>query len=300
MAYTLYFDRWGEIDEAYGNLTWDYVQGDNDILSQSDSFDYFFDSFDDKDSDYEELNFVDYPEPEKERIMDAFRESESFWDLQDGYIPMYNIIHMLQSEPTEEMIEMVERYARVCSIVDIYTVDTDPDVSTSFLALTGCGMDFSDNLELAYYICDGVSPISTRQVMSLGSKATRLLEYCQSVVKKDGRVSFYEIKKFLETDEKPRDILEKTKMSRMSVDVTKATNYEKDRLLNVISEMGMTIWTDEDGDAYDTGDGKFNFLIYDAPLEWTLSSLPGEYLVEMSELIDNLEELQRSLNDRKD
>jgi len=101
--------------------------------------------------------------------------------------PILNYIHILQCEPMEEQIRLVDEYAGRCVLLNI------DELEVSGIALIACGMDFSDNIELAYYLTDGTSPVKSEQIMSLSKKAEALLMFCR----KHKRVWFSSVKEFL-------------------------------------------------------------------------------------------------------
>ncbi len=185
MSYSIHFDKWGELDEAYDNLTWDEVSSDDKILANTEQFGYWHDG---------QYGFKAYiselTEEDLEERLEEFRDSDAFYELQDTYIPIYNYVHLLSSSPYEKEILLVAQY--VGNVVVIHLNDIDADV----IALTGCGMDFSDNIELAYYLLDGESPMQADQVMSLGKAAEKILLFCRRK-SSEGRVTMYEIERFI-------------------------------------------------------------------------------------------------------
>ena len=186
MSYCIYVDWSDKFEgEGYENLSWSETEADDKLLSKTEQFDYFYDDFsDERDEDETE-------EEHRISLVDKFKETQAFDELRETYVPMMNYMHILQDKPFEEQIQLVEKYAGVCVVIEM------EDLDVCGLALTGGGMDLSDNIELAYYLTDGVSPVISRQVMSLGSTAEKLLEYCRRVVKGTGRVCHNEVKGFL-------------------------------------------------------------------------------------------------------
>ena len=71
----------------------------------------------------------------------------------DGY--MFNFVHVLQSQPLDRDIKVVEK-----TCPNIHVIYVEP-LDVYALAIKGAGMDFSEELELAYLILDGVSPIKS-------------------------------------------------------------------------------------------------------------------------------------------
>jgi len=186
MSYCIDID-WSEKfeGEGYENLSWSETEADDKLLSKTEQFGYFYDDFsDEKDEDETE-------EEHRISLVDKFKETQAFDELRETYVPMMNYMHILQDKPFEEQVQLVEKYAGICVVIEM------EDLDVCGLALTGGGMDLSDNIELAYYLTDGVSPVISRQVMSLGSTAEKLLEHCRKVVKETGRVCHNEVKSFL-------------------------------------------------------------------------------------------------------
>ena len=168
--------------EDYENLSWDVFEDDDINLINTDHFNYFYNDYKDEDEEDEE----EY----KLSLIDDFKESQAYWELKETFFPMMNYIHILQHTPTGDRIDIVNKYADVCVVVSIEELDIQG------LALTGGGMDLSDRLELAYYILDGVSPITSSDI-TMGKKSTKLLKHCREIAKKTGSISFNEICEFL-------------------------------------------------------------------------------------------------------
>ena len=172
------------ICEDYNNLSWEELSSDDIKLINTEYFENFYD-------DYKEDIEQDEDQTEhKLSLVGNFRDSQAYNELEDTFIPLVNYIHILQREPISEQIELVSKYASVCAVVSV------EDLGICGLALTGCGMDFSDSLELAYYLIDGVSPITAGHI-AMGEKSSQLLKYCREVVERDGSISFNEIQIFL-------------------------------------------------------------------------------------------------------
>ena len=95
------------------------------------------------------LNDYDY-----ESIED-FENSDSFYNWQDSYHPIYNYAHVLQHEPRAKDIKQVIEDAPNMSIIYI------DEIETYCIALNGCGMDMSDSIAYAYMVLDGYVPKST-------------------------------------------------------------------------------------------------------------------------------------------
>ncbi len=195
MSYSIHFDKWGELDEAYDNLTWDEVSSSDELLTGTEQFSYWLDEtypdegWDSVEIEKELANNEDFDISE---IMEDFRDSDAFWELQDTYVPIYNYVHLLSSSPYDKEILMVAKYVGNAVIVHLNDIDAD------VIALTGCGMDFSDNIELAYYLLDGESPIQASQIMSLGKSAEKILKFFRRKAK-GGRVTMFEIERFIDS-----------------------------------------------------------------------------------------------------
>jgi len=195
MSYTIYFDKWEYPWDEYTNLSFEAISRDDDMLSRTEEFEYWFD----ENYGYDGLNIEEVRNGNVQddnlrlyEIMDMFRESDSYYNLENSYTPIYNYVHILSSRPYDDAILMVEKY--VGNVVVMHLNEVNADV----LALTGCGMDLSDNLELAYYIMDGKSPIEAAQIMSLSKNAEYLLLFCRKKVKENDYVSINEMKHFID------------------------------------------------------------------------------------------------------
>ena len=176
MSYTVYYDFSEKFcGEDYVNLTWDVFEKDDKNIIKTEQFEYF----------YENCGIKD-----KLEAVDMFRESEDYYWLKESFIPIYNYVHILQEKPTDEQVELVSKYVKNCVIIYIEELDVYG------IALTAAGTDLSDEIELAYYIIDGVSPIKTDQI-DLDDEAAKLSEYCKDVIKKEGRVSLSKIEGFI-------------------------------------------------------------------------------------------------------
>ena len=186
MSYAIFYDWSEKYDgEDYQNLTADKMLEDDEYIVETEQFDYWYDD----NKCEEDMEDFESEEEYKLSLVDDFRNSGAYDELRDTFVPMMSYVHILQNEPLDEAIELVEEYAGACVVIKIEELDCYG------LALTGGGMDLSDYLELAYYILDGVSPIKSREVLSLRKEARELLEFCRN--SKDG-VCLYDIKKFLE------------------------------------------------------------------------------------------------------
>jgi len=189
MSYSINYDFREKFEGSdYELMSFDCVLENEDLLTQTEEFEGWIEYM-----GYKKNEGVDEKEF-KESLIEEFKNSDSYYDLRDSFIPMVNEIEVLQNKPTDKQIELVEKYAPVASVIHEYNLDFYG------LGLRGCGMDLSEYLELAYYIIDGVSPIKARSIISLSGKAKELLEFCRDTVKKDGSISFYKIQDFLTKD----------------------------------------------------------------------------------------------------
>jgi len=69
----------------------------------------------------------------------------------EGY--MTNKVNILQYEPSNEEVELVREFVENVDIIHINPLDTYA------IAIRGCGMSLGPDVEMAYLIVDGVSPI---------------------------------------------------------------------------------------------------------------------------------------------
>jgi len=194
MSYVIHFDKWGYPDEEYRNLTWEEVCSDDAALAETEAFEYWLnENYEDEGLDASEIaqGLCSNEDFDVSELMEHFRNSDSYYEIQDGYTPIYNYVHVLMSEPTSEEILLVDKYVGNVVVVEIDSCDT------CVLALTGCGMDLSDNIEMAYYLTDGESPVRASQIMSLSTEAEAMLHHFRSYAKEFGRVSPIEVSNFI-------------------------------------------------------------------------------------------------------
>jgi hypothetical protein len=180
--------------DAYENLTWNAVLNNHETLAKTESFEYWLhENYGDYNIDRKDVidGTLESDDFTVEELISDFRDSDDFYSMEDAYVPIYNYVHILQSRPSTADVLLVDKYVGNVSIIEIF------DVDTYAIALTGCGMDLSDNIELAYYVIDGVSPVKASQIMSLGREAKELLLHCRKYAKEFGRVSPMEISDFL-------------------------------------------------------------------------------------------------------
>lgn len=118
-------------------------------------------------------------------------DTDWYYTLQDSYFPLYNYVHILQKDVPTRSLTICRKY--VGNVV-ILRID---ELETYVIALTAGGMDLSDNIELAYYIIDGTSPVKAAQVMNLSNEAEALLMFCREDACKHGRTCLNNINQFL-------------------------------------------------------------------------------------------------------
>lgn len=182
MSYTINYNFSEKYEgEDYENLSLNLIMNDSEHLIKSDDFDCFYRNYENEKDEFQELD------EHKLSLVDEFRES----DFIEGFIPMMNYVHILQREPDEDSIRLINEHCRNCVIISI------DEIEVNGIALVSCGMDLSECIELSYFLIDGISPVSARQIMSLSEVASNLLIHCRDVAKKAGFVSLYEIKRFL-------------------------------------------------------------------------------------------------------
>jgi len=188
MSYTIFFNEWTDFDK-YDNLTLDTLCNNDYALSKTEVFEnWYMYNYGEDDyiedvregyARYDYLNLVD--------LAKKFKESDAYFILQDDLTPAYNEAYILNNKPTKKQILITYDCVPDISVVYIKNLDTYA------LALTGCGMNLSDCIELAYYITSGQSPVEAKQIMSLDENAKKLLLCCRN--KK--QISFNEIKKLI-------------------------------------------------------------------------------------------------------
>ena len=182
MSYAIYYDfSEKNCSEDYVNLTWDVLSGDCDKLIETEEFEYFYEDYEDE---------VIEPD-DKLAYIEKFMESDEYEELMERFAPIYNYVHLLQNKPTKEQIRFVYNFTEDCVIVYIKKLDIYG------IALTSVGTDLSDEIELAYYLTDGVSPVKAKQIMNLDEKDAKLLEYCRKVVEEKGKITVSDIEKFV-------------------------------------------------------------------------------------------------------
>jgi len=207
MSYVIHFDKWSNIEEEYRNVTWEEVSSSDRAMASTEGFEWWLDeNYSDYDLDIEEIKegWSSNEDVDATDLIEEFRGSEDFYSIQDAYTPIYNYVHVLQHEPTWKEVLLVDRYVGNVVVIEIEACDMFA------LALTGCGMDLSDNIELAYYLTDGQSPVKASQIMSLSKKAESMLLHFRKYAKEYGRVSPNEVANFIkEYDDGEKKSVEK-------------------------------------------------------------------------------------------
>ena len=86
-----------------------------------------------------------------------YEEEASFFDtyleIENSYIPMYNYFHVLQRKPNEQEILKIQKNAPNVVIVR-------DDTETYYIALKSVGCDYSEEIAYAYMIIDSEIPKS--------------------------------------------------------------------------------------------------------------------------------------------
>lgn len=191
MSYSFHYNKWGVSDECI-NLSAEAIINDKKEILSSYQFEYWV-----KDR-YVGLNInmdkISKDEFDEDEAIEDFKNSSDYYDFLDSFTPIYNFVHLLSDANTDdENLILLNRLVGNIVVV-VHIEDLDADV----IALTGCGMDLSDDIELAYYILDGKSPIKARQIMSLSDDAEKLLKFCRDKAEFDKFVPNYEIISFLD------------------------------------------------------------------------------------------------------
>ena len=177
MSYTIYFDKWDNTNEEYINLTLDNLCNDSEAIIKTEVFEYWFNNTYSKSGD--RLGKVE-----------DFKQSNTFLELQDSYTPIYNYVHILSTFVDDNKIKVISKYVSNAIIVHLNYEDVD------VIALTSCGIDFSDSIELIYYIVDGKSPVIAHYI-NLNENAKNLLNFCRNKVKEKGFIPISDIEKYI-------------------------------------------------------------------------------------------------------
>ncbi len=184
-------------DENVENIT--IANFTDKFIIETDSFLNWFDDYVDIDEhcDYDENDKIielsnDELEDLKLENVEEFKCSDRYYEFSDNYGSVSGSLDILQFEPQKEDIELITKY---CSNVSLFYVN---DLSVYGISNNGGGMDLSDNYALAYWLCDGYSPISVSQVMSLSDEAEKLLRWFEATYKETcSRVSRNQMNKYL-------------------------------------------------------------------------------------------------------
>jgi len=190
MSYTIYLDNEMLDSLSNENVEVEFLEKDDEKIIKIYEFEQYV-------RDFYNVEDVDAFIAEAKKngdlseILNNFKESD-YWEeyVNSRCYPMYNMHYVLQSKNCNyEMPLFLE--LEIPSV----TVNNILDLEVCVLSLTGCGMDFSESLELAYYVFDGVSPFMDSHIYYLDDKLKELLLFCREKVKEQGSVAFTEIKK---------------------------------------------------------------------------------------------------------
>jgi hypothetical protein len=136
------------------------VKNNKDLLLKYSEFTYFLeDEFGTTDMD----KIIDEQNIDFKDIVDRFELTDAYYEFTENFEPMMCHVHITQYSPSDKELELLERH---CSAV----VWLELDGVFQGIGLTGVGIDFSDSLELAYYIIDRESPIRATQQLTIGNK----------------------------------------------------------------------------------------------------------------------------------
>jgi len=188
MSYSIYLDHEMLDNLSNTNVEIEFLENDSERLVEMPEFkEYvkFFYDVEDADAFIAEAEEND----ELSDVLDSFMESDYWGSYMDSRrYPMYNVHHVLQNKNcTYEMPLFLE--LEIPSV----TVNNVLDLETCVLSLTGCGMDFSESLELAYYVFDGVSPFTASNIYYMNDKLKELTLFCREKVKEQGNVTITQI-----------------------------------------------------------------------------------------------------------
>ena len=152
----------------YENLTAEVCANNEDFLKQSYNYQYW----------KRDQNYLEDEEPS----IELFRESEAYAEWEDTFVPIYNYIHILSREPRDEDILKVANLAPNVSVIYI------DEFKVHAISLTGTGMDFSDSIELAYYILDGVSPVFAHGFYTVSEEGKKIIKEQRRILCESDRV----------------------------------------------------------------------------------------------------------------
>jgi hypothetical protein len=104
--------------------------------------------------EYLDLNV--YTEYTQKEIISLFIDSTYYYDFLYNKVPILHYGHILATKDkiTNKDLELVQDHTSV----NVWYID---ELDVNVLTLTGYGVDMSDQLELAYLIIDGWSPIKS-------------------------------------------------------------------------------------------------------------------------------------------
>jgi len=164
MSYTINLCEMKELcsisDSDMSYKTIEIIKGNIKLLSEYYEFQYFLEQeYDTTDVDkiIEERNVT------LKEIIDEFERTDSYYDFVENFEPMMCHIHITQYAPSNEEIELLINHCPGVVWLELEGIFQG-------LGMTGAGMDFSDTLELAYYIVDRKSPIEASQRLTVGEK----------------------------------------------------------------------------------------------------------------------------------
>jgi len=157
----------------------------DETIITTDEFDYWFNE--------EKVEYEEIEDTEDNRLdaVEEFKMSSAYNELEDNYYPMMNEVEITQKSICSEKTDLLHQFVPNVSALFISSLNTYA------LGLNAAGMDLSDNLELAYYIVDGKSPIKANEILSLSDKATDLLKWCRNEISNNNFVDFHSLKRYL-------------------------------------------------------------------------------------------------------
>ena len=153
--------------------TIEIVKGNIELLSEYYEFQYFLEN---------EYGTSNIEQIIKERdvtfkeIVDEFERTDSYYEFIENFELMMCHVHITQYTPSNEEIELLIKHCPSVVWLELEGVFQG-------LGITGAGMDFSDSLELAYYIVDRKSPIEASQRLSVGEKEWKVILKMREAVK---------------------------------------------------------------------------------------------------------------------
>jgi len=165
--YTFTFD----FNNDYSNLTFENLS--NEYIADTSEFIEWFTADCDL-SNYSETidndtEFNDLSIEIQNDIIEDFKDTEYYYSIQDEYIPVFNEVHFLQNKPTVKQIQLINKIMPRLSILYINSLDA------YVISLNSAGSDFSEYIELAYYIIDTISPFKSHEIYLLSDKYKKIL-----------------------------------------------------------------------------------------------------------------------------